>query len=64
MTQPGGQEILPRALCAVAGGERSIMRFHELRYASLPPAPALHELLAGLEASVLTLLGLAAPGAA
>ena len=57
VTLPGGWDIFPRALRAVAGGERSIMRFHELRYALLPPRAKLHALLAELDASVLTLLG-------
>lgn len=56
VTLPGGIDIFPHALRAVASGERSIMRFHELRHALLPPRATLSALLAEQETSLLTLL--------
>jgi len=57
VTLPGGPEIFPNALSAVANGELGMKRFHELRYAALPPSEALPSLLTSVDCSLAMLLG-------
>lgn len=57
ITVPGGPEIFPLAMQAVKQGEYTIMRFHELKFAVLPPPDALRAMLADTDLSLLTLLG-------
>jgi len=56
VTVPGGPELFPRAVEAVARGECTIVRLHELRFAPLPNDQALAALLAEVDPAVALLL--------
>jgi len=56
VTVPGGPELFPRAVAAVARGECTIVRLHELRYAPLPDEDALARVLDGVDPAIVLLL--------
>jgi len=56
VTVPGGPELFPRAVAALARGECTLTRLHELRFAPLPDGDELSRLLAGVDLAVALLL--------
>lgn len=56
VTVPGGSELFPRAVAAVARGECTVVRLHELRYAPLPNDEVPAALLAEVDPAVVLLL--------
>jgi len=56
VTAPGGPELFPRAVAALARGECTVTRLHELRFAPLPDGDELSGLLAGVDPAVALLL--------
>ncbi len=56
VTTPGGPDLFPQTVDALMAGECTVIRLHEARYAPLPPARALADLLADLPLPVVVLL--------
>jgi hypothetical protein len=56
VTTPGGPDLLPRVLEALAAGEVNIVRLYEMKYAPLPDMPTLHHLLGAYDPALTYLL--------
>ncbi len=57
ITLPGGPDVFPTAIRALASGELTLMRLHELRFGPLPAPDALRTLFGALDPAIALLAG-------